>query len=113
AAAGLDRSVSLDKADVLDRRAPAPRGMLLANPPYGVRIGEQDQLAVCYPKLGDALKRNFAGWRCWLFSADPRLPRLIRLHASRRIPLFNGPLECRLYEYRIVEGSMRRGNAAG
>ena len=46
-------------------------------------------------------------WRCYLFSADPELPRHIGLKASRRTPLFNGALECRLFEYRMVAGSNR------
>jgi putative N6-adenine-specific DNA methylase len=58
--------------------------------------------------LGDVLKQRFAGWRAYLFTADLRLPKLIRLTPSRRIPLFNGALECRLYEFKLVEGSMRR-----
>jgi len=58
--------------------------------------------------LGHALKQRFAGWNCWFLSADTRLPKLIRLQAARRIPLFNGPLECRLYGFEIVAGSHRK-----
>ncbi len=107
-AAGLADAIELKQADVLETGAPAPGGVLVANPPYGVRLGEQAGLAEFYPKLGDALKRHYAGWRCFLFSGDPQLPKLIRLHPARRIPLFNGALECRLFEYRMVAGSMRR-----
>ena len=82
----------------------------MANPPYGVRLDELERLAAFYPKLGDALKRHFAGWRCYLFSGDPQLPKLIGLKASKRTPLFNGALECRLLEYRIVAGQMRGKN---
>jgi putative N6-adenine-specific DNA methylase len=80
---------------------------MIANPPYGERLGEDAALAEFYPKLGDTLKKYYSGWRCYLFSGDTRLPKLIRLSASRRTPLYNGPLECRLYEYRIVTGSNR------
>ncbi|MSQ72153.1 MAG: class I SAM-dependent RNA methyltransferase [Betaproteobacteria bacterium] len=83
-------------------------GVLITNPPYGVRLGDKDDMSLFYPKFGDALKQRFAGWRCYILSADPQLKRGIRLHASRRTPIFNGPLECRLYEYRIIAGSMRR-----
>ncbi|MGH8126232.1 MAG: hypothetical protein ACREPK_10355, partial [Rhodanobacteraceae bacterium] len=93
--------------NVLGLTAPAPTGVIVANPPYGVRVGEPEKLAAFYPKLGDALKRNFAGWRACLLSADPQLPKLIRLKAARRTPLYNGALECRLFEYRLVAGSMR------
>jgi putative N6-adenine-specific DNA methylase len=107
-AAGLADCVELKQADILDSSAPALAGVLIANPPYGARLGEDQALAEFYPKLGDTLKKYYAGWRCYFFSGDPRLPRLIRLTASKRTPLYNGPLECRLYEYRIVAGSMRK-----
>jgi hypothetical protein len=60
-----------------------------------------------YPLLGSALKRRFAGWNCYLLSADTRLPKLIRLTPSKKTPLFNGALECRLYEFKMVAGSNR------
>jgi putative N6-adenine-specific DNA methylase len=81
---------------------------MVMNPPYGERMGSADELARFYPKLGDALKRNFTGWRCYIFTADLRLPKLIRLEPSRRTPLWNGALECRLYEFEIVRGRPTR-----
>lgn len=107
-AAGLADAIELKQADVLETGAPAKSGVLVANPPYGVRLGERQALAEFYPRLGDALKRHYAGWRCFLFSGDPQLAKLIRLHPARRIPLYNGAIECRLYEYRMVAGSMRK-----
>ncbi len=107
-AVGLDKVVSLKKANVLDISAPAKEGIIVTNPPYGVRLGEQQQLAEFYPKLGDVLKKQFTGWRAYLLSADMQLPKLIRLAASKRTPLFNGALECRLFEYRMVAGGMRK-----
>jgi putative N6-adenine-specific DNA methylase len=108
AAAGLEKVVSLKQANVLEITAPAKEGIIVSNPPYGVRLGEQQELAEFYPKLGDVLKKNFGGWRAYLLSADMRLPKLIRLAASKRTPLFNGALECRLFEYKMVEGGMRK-----
>lgn len=116
AAAGLDDAVQLQQADVLQITPPAGEGVLVTNPPYGVRTGHEAELAEFYPRLGDALKQNFPGWRAYLFTADLRLPRLIGLAPSRRIPLFNGALECRLYEFKIVKGSLRglrKAKAAG
>ncbi|MCZ7565819.1 MAG: THUMP domain-containing protein [Burkholderiales bacterium] len=109
---GLAAAVRLERADVLEIAAPGGAGVLVANPPYGVRIGEDATLAAFYPKLGDALKARFVGWRCYILSADLRLAKLIGLKASRRTPLFNGALECRLFEYRIVAGGMRRARPA-
>lgn len=111
AAAGVAQAVQLKQANVLEISAPARTGVLVTNPPYGVRLGEQRDLAEFYPLLGDVLKKKFSGWRAYIFTADPHLPKLIRLAASRRIPLYNGPLECRLLEYRLVEGGMRRVKA--
>jgi 23S rRNA (guanine2445-N2)-methyltransferase len=107
-AAGVSGAIELKQAEVLETGAPGPSGVLVANPPYGVRLGDKSTLTELYPRLGDALKRHYAGWRCYLFSGDPQLAKLIRLHPSRRIPLYNGALECRLYEYRMVAGSMRK-----
>jgi 23S rRNA (guanine2445-N2)-methyltransferase len=108
AEAGIERWVSLERSDLLERSAPAPAGVMVANPPYGERMGSAQELARFYPKLGDALKKSFAGWRCYFFTADLRLPKLIRLEPSARTPLWNGALECRLYEFPIVSGSHRR-----
>jgi len=106
--AGLEEAVSLKQVNLLELSPPAPTGMIVTNPPYGVRLGEKEQLAAFYPKLGDALKQRFAGWTAYILSGDADLAKLIRLHASRKTVLFNGALECRLYEYRMVAGGNRR-----
>ena len=108
AAAGFADAVSLKQANMLEISAPSAEGVLVANPPYGVRIGEQDELASFYPQMGDVLKKKFAGWRAYVFTADLRLPKLIGLSPSKRTPLYNGALECRLYEFKMVSGAMRR-----
>jgi putative N6-adenine-specific DNA methylase len=110
--AGLERAVTLKQVNLLDLSAPAASGMLVTNPPYGVRLGEKERLAAFYPQLGDALKQRFAGWTAYIFSGDPELARLIRLHPSRKTVLFNGALECRLYEYRMVAGGNRPARGA-
>ncbi len=107
-AAGLDGIVQLKQANILEVSAPAPTGILVTNPPYGVRIGEQGELTALYPQMGDTLKRKFSGWNVYIFTGDPMLPKLMRLSASRRTPLFNGALECRLFEYKMVAGGMRK-----
>ena len=105
--AELERVVTLKQANLLELRAPASHGMLVTNPPYGVRLGEKEKLAAFYPQLGDLLKKRFAGWTAFIFSGDPDLAKLIRLQPSRRTVLFNGALECRLYEYRMISGGNR------
>jgi putative N6-adenine-specific DNA methylase len=108
AAAELLDAVVLKQANALEISAPSGPGVLVTNPPYGVRLGELEQLAGFYPLLGNVLKQRFAGWRVYIFTADLRLPKLIGLKPSKRTPLFNGPLECRLYAFEIVAGAMRR-----
>jgi len=105
--AGLEGAVTLKQANLLELSAPAPGGKIVTNPPYGVRLGEKEQLAELYPQLGALLKQKFAGWTAFVFSGDPELAKLIRLKPSRKTVLFNGALECRLYEYRMVAGSNR------
>jgi putative N6-adenine-specific DNA methylase len=110
-AAGVDGALVVERADVLARAAPASAGIIVSNPPYGVRLAGSGALAAFYPRLGDALKQHFADWTAHLLSADAQLPKLIGLKPSRRVPLFNGALECRLYEFRLVAGPMRVGAA--
>ena len=108
AAAGLAEELQLKQANVLEIPAPAASGVIVTNPPYGVRLSEEHELAEFYPKLGNALKQRFSGWRAYIFTGDAQLPKLIRLSASKRTVLYNGALECRLLEYKLVAGSMRK-----
>jgi len=107
-AAGFKDAAQLKQVDVLESSPPASSGIMVMNPPYGERLAGQEELAAFYPKLGDTLKKRYAGWTAYILSADMRLPKLIGLAASKRTPLYNGALECRLFEYRLVSGSMRR-----
>ena len=100
--------MALKQADILDVTPPAPEGILVTNPPYGVRLSDKARLAAFYPRLGDSLKQNFAGWNAYFFTADLRLSKLIGLATSRRTPLFNGALECRLFEFKLFKGTMRK-----
>ena len=61
-----------------------------------------------YPKFGDVLKKHYAGWGVYIFTADRRVPKMIRLLPTRKVPLFNGDLECRLYEFKMVRGFNRK-----
>lgn len=112
-AAGLQEQIQLKQANVLEAPAPAASGVIVTNPPYGERIGVAHELAEFYPQLGNALKQRFAGWRAYIFTGDAQLPKLIRLSASKRTPLFNGTLECRLLEYKMTAGSMRKVKPGG
>jgi putative N6-adenine-specific DNA methylase len=106
--AGLLDAVQLSHVDMTEVPAPAESGVMIANPPYGIRIGEDEELAALYPKMAEALKRRFSGWNTYFLTNDMRLPKLMRLAPSKRTPLFNGPLECRLFEIKMVAGSNRK-----
>jgi len=107
-AAGLFDCVRLMEADFLNVDPPTETGTIVSNPPYGVRMGSEEDLGPFYKEIGDNLKQHFPGWTVFLLSADPELPKRIGLQTTRRIPLYNGPLECRLVEYRLVAGSNRK-----
>jgi len=102
----------MEQGDILTRAAPAPAGILLANPPYGVRLHDEHALAAFYPRLGDALKQHFAGWSAFFLTGDMRLAKLIGLKPSRRTPLWNGNIECRLFRFDIVAGRPARAARA-
>jgi putative N6-adenine-specific DNA methylase len=108
AANNLLDCVYLKQANILEVAAPTDTGVLVTNPPYGERLGEKAELAELYPKLGDVLKQKFAGWRAYFFTADTSMLKGVRLSTSKKIPLFNGKIECRLYEYKVVAGSNRK-----
>ncbi|MEP7063216.1 MAG: THUMP domain-containing protein [Betaproteobacteria bacterium] len=105
-AAGISEFMRVEQADFLTRAAPADHGTLVANPPYGVRLSDQEKVTAMYPLMGDALKKRFAGWTAWLLSADRTLPKWLHLKPDSRTPLYNGALDCRLYQYRIMAGRM-------
>lgn len=108
ARAGVTGDIALTQTDLFDLTPPQEPGIIVMNPPYGVRLGTQADLDVFYPKLGAWLKTRCVGWRVYLFTGDLRAPKLIGLAPSKRTPLFNGAIECRLYEFIIVQGGARR-----
>ncbi len=112
AALELESQIELKQCSFEDSKPPTPTGILVTNPPYGVRLEELDDLAAWYPKLGDILKQRYAGWTAFILTADLRIAKLMRLQPSRRTPLFNGALECRLFKYEIVAGSHRKETSA-
>ena len=103
--AGLADMVKLKKANILDLTAPAESGIMIANLPYGERMGELDEMRKMYPKIGDLLKRNFTDWTACFLTSDLKMPRFIGLATSKRTPFRNGNLDCRMYSFKIVEGS--------
>ena len=115
--AGISFDVPLKQIDAQEIKPPTELpGLLIANPPYGERIGvrgdrqqEPDELAVAFfSAFGSTLKNRFAGWTACLFTADLTLPRMLRLKESKKTPFFNGAIECRLFRFEMIAGSNRK-----
>ncbi len=129
--AGVAHAVQLRGGDALQRMPPAPSGVMLLNPPYGERIeaggvagahrrggarpaDPQPGREVAQSDGGDFFlqlaahwKKNYAGWTAWVLVPDMKLPSRMRLKESRRVPLWNGPIHCRLFRFELVAGSAR------
>jgi putative N6-adenine-specific DNA methylase len=94
-------AITWQRVDFAALAPPAGFGTLLVNPPYGERLGSGEQLAGLYRSIGDTFKQRWTGWTAWLFTGNLAAAKQVGLKASRRIPLWNGPLECRLLEYAL------------
>ena len=81
--------------------------MVVLNPPYGERIGEISSLTGLYREIGDFFKKRCGGHRGYIFTGNAVLGKQVGLRTKRRIPFFNGEIECRLLEYELYEGSRR------
>ena len=106
--AGLKIAVELSCQNFNDIKAPSKEGVLITNPPYGVRIGEDENLAKAYPLWASTMKKKLSGWRTYFLTSDLRMPKLMRLSPSKKTPLYNGALDCRLFEIKMVAGSNRK-----
>ncbi len=117
--AGVKQAIEFKTADALQRPAPAPAGTIVMNPPYGERIAPKGRGSVTaregfegggtsaefFGGLAAQWKRAYPGWTAWLLSPDMKLPGQMRLKESRRVPMWNGPIECRLFRFDLVAGA--------
>ena len=95
---------------------------MLVNPPYGERIevagvagreqAHTDDGGDFFSQLSAHWKKNYAGWTAWMLTPDLKLPSKMRLKESRRVPMWNGPIECRLFRFDMIKGSARRKDDA-
>lgn len=100
--AGVGHAVQFEVQDVREIRPPeGGPGVLVLNPPYGARLGVDEDLARLYREMGVVWKEHFPGWAAWVLSGNHKLSREIELHAAEKIRLYNGPLECRLLKFPI------------
>ena len=87
---------------------PPQVGLMLTNPPYDERLARTDINAL-YANIGTRLKHHYPGWQAWMISSNAEAIKHIGLRPSRKIHLFNGPLECRLLGFSLYDGTKRYG----
>jgi putative N6-adenine-specific DNA methylase len=105
-AAGLERDIDLISLPFEDYMPdPVPK-MIITNPPYGGRITDDDLFGL-YKTLGDTFKKRYQGATAWVLTANREAAHKVGLHPSRKIPLFNGALECRFMKYEMYSGSRK------
>ena len=99
----LYEDITLEVKSFEDSQPPFEKGFIISNPPYDERLEIEDSLAF-YKMIGDTMKRKFAGYTAWMISSDLESVKFIGLRPSRRIPVFNGPLECRFLKFDLFAG---------
>ncbi len=101
--AGLLGKIHVEKqelsADFIKTETP---GLLVTNPPYGERLGEEEELKTLYERLGEKLKKDFAGWQAAVFTGNPELGKNMGLRARKHYALFNGPIPCQLLLFDVL-----------
>lgn len=104
--AGLQKVISLQVSSFSEFKPPDGGGVMIMNPPYGERM-EQGDIVAFYKNIGDSLKKNYTGYDAWIISSDLNAMKFIGLKPTRKIPVFNGPLECRLMKFSVYKGSKK------
>lgn len=101
AAAGFEGQLHFFHSSLEQFRPEGEGGVVIINPPYGKRMGEEDELKELYCQIGDILKQRCQGWTGYVITGNLELAKYIGLKASRRFVLYNGPIECRLLKYEL------------
>ncbi len=103
--AGLEGKIHIERRDILDAKPPASwqKGLVVCNPPYGERLGDEAETEILYEQFGQTLKNNFLGWQAVLIISNPELGFRLGVRSQKPITLFNGALECRLLRLNIEE----------
>jgi putative N6-adenine-specific DNA methylase len=104
--AGVGRNIAFTRRDITDADPPPPPGVLVINPPYGERMSVDD-IKLFYQSIGDTLKRKFIGYDAYIFTGNLSAAKSIGLRTSRRIEMYNGPIECRLLKFQMYKGSRK------
>ncbi len=99
--AGLENYIELINNDFLALQLTCTPGIIICNPPYGKKLGDENELICLYEKMGIYLKNNFSGWEFWLLSGNPKLTKYLKMKSSLKIPVSNGGIDCRWIKYLI------------
>lgn len=105
--AGVEDLIEFGICDFQDTEIPEDGGVVVINPDYGERVGDIKELEGTYKRIGDFFKKKCQGYYAYLFTGNIDLGKKVGLRTKRRIPFFNGPIECRLLEYELYQGSRR------
>jgi len=105
--AGVDRFIEFGVCDFAETPIPSGGGMVILNPEYGERMGEANNLKETYKGIGDFFKKKCQGYAGYIFTGNLDLAKKVGLRTKRRVTFFNGPIECRLLEYDLYEGSQK------
>jgi putative N6-adenine-specific DNA methylase len=103
-AAGIEDLIEFGIIDISDSPVPTGKGIVMINPEYGIRLGDEKTLEDTYRKIGNFLKHKCTGYAGYVFTGNTKLSGKVGLKSKRRIPFNSGTLECRLYEYELYEG---------
>jgi putative N6-adenine-specific DNA methylase len=103
----MENLIRFERCTFEETYIPEEKGIVILNPPYGERIGEEQDLQMLYKKIGDFFKTRCKGYKGYVFTGNPDLAKFIGLKPSRKIPFFNAKIECRLLEFDIYEGSKK------
>jgi len=106
-AAGVDHLIDFEVCDFEDTPVPEGDGVVMFNPEYGERLGDETELQTTYARMGDFLKQKCKGKTGYVFTGNLELAKAIRLKPSRRIEFFNATIDCRLLEYDLYDGTKR------
>lgn len=106
-AAGVSEFITFGECDFAATKLPPPPGVIFMNPEYGERLGADQDLEPLYSRIGDFLKQKCTGYTGCILTGNMEMSRKIGLRSVRRVPFFNGPIECRLVVFDLYEGSQR------
>lgn len=105
--AGLHKDINLSVGYFDSIQPEKMEGILVFNPPYGLRLEEKNEIRDLYSGIGDVLKQNFSGFEAWLISSNMEAIKFIGLRTSARLEIYNGPLESRFLKFELYKGSKK------